>query len=87
MIFQCGVCRKCEMLNGGIMNKTGKRILLIAGAIVLIVILCFVLSNTSKNENYAEKYEGTDLSEEVEGLNREGTYSEYLKQYAAKHSM
>ena len=69
------------------MNKTGKRILLIAGAIVLIVILCFVLSNTSKNENYAEKYEGTDLSEEVEGLNREGTYSEYLKQYAAKHSM
>ena len=66
------------------MNKTGKRILLIAGAIVLIVILCFVLSNTSKNENYAEKYEGTDLSEEVEGLNREGTYSEYLKQYAAE---
>ena len=66
------------------MNKTGKRILLIAGAIVLIVILCFVLSNTSKNENYAEKYEGTDLSEEVEGLNREGTYSEYLKQYATE---
>ena len=32
--------------------------------------------------NYADKYEGVDLTAEVEGLNREGTYSEYLDIHA-----
>ena len=41
-------------------------------------------SGAQEKPQIAEKYEGTDLSEEVEGLNREGTYSEYLKQYAAE---
>lgn len=40
------------------------------------------MSRTSENSNYADKYEGVDLTAEVEGLNREGTYSEYLDIHA-----
>ena len=66
------------------MKEAGKKTLLIVGVILVVFILCFALSKTSKNESYAEKYEGTDLSEEVDGLNREGTYSEYLKSHGAE---
>lgn len=64
------------------MKKNVKKILLIVGAILIICVLCFIMSRTSENSNYADKYEGVDLTAEVEGLNREGTYSEYLDIHA-----
>ena len=70
------------MFDGGIMKKNVKKILLIVGAILIICVLCFIMSRTSENSNYADKYEGVDLTAEVEGLNREGTYSEYLDIHA-----
>ena len=57
------------MFDGGIMKKNVKKILLIVGAILIICVLCFIMSRTSENSNYADKYEGVDLTAEVEGLN------------------
>lgn len=65
------------------MKKSVKKVLLTVGAILIICILCFAISRSSSGDNYAEKYEGTDLQEEVDGLNREGTYQEYLKAHEA----
>ena len=64
------------------MKKNVKKILLIVGAILIICVLCFIMSRTSENSNYADKYEGVDLTAEVEGLNREGPDSEYLDIHA-----
>ena len=63
------------------MKKPVKKILLMVGTVLVICILCFVLNRKTVKDNYSEKYEGTDLSVEVEGLNREGTYLEYLEMH------
>ena len=44
------------------MKKNVKKILLIVGAILIICVLCFIMSRTSENSNYADKYEGVDLT-------------------------
>lgn len=63
------------------MKEAVKKILLIVGAILVVCVIFFAMNRSSAGNNYAEKYEGTDLSVEVKGLNREGTYSEYLNKY------
>lgn len=63
------------------MKDSVKKILLMVGTVLVICILCFAMNKTSVKEDYSEKYVGTDLSVEVDGLNREGTYSEYLKKH------
>ncbi|WP_026653057.1 extracellular solute-binding protein [Butyrivibrio proteoclasticus] len=59
------------------MSKTVKKII----AVVLVVALVasvFVVINNKTIENFANKYEGTDLTKEIEGMERAGGYAGYL---------
>ena len=63
------------------MNKTLRTFLIFLGGIAAIVLLCVLLS-LGKKEDFHEKYEGVDLTLEVEGMERTGTYSGYLTDHA-----
>lgn len=52
--------------------------LIVFAAIIVFIIGIVVISGLFEQENFAEKYEGADLSYDVQGLGREDTYSVYL---------
>ena len=54
-----------------------KKGIILVGVVLVIVIFCIVRKQMSAVENYQDKYQGTDLTVEVDGLGREGTYTEY----------
>lgn len=58
------------------MKRSVKKAIIIIG--VLIVLVICVLLNLRPVENFQQKYEGVDLSADVEGAVREGTYTKYL---------
>ena len=57
-------------------SKRNKIIIVLAVIAVIIAIL--VLLSLRPVKNYAEKYAGTDLDQDVEGMERKGTYKQYL---------
>lgn len=59
------------------MNKNLKTFLILLSFVGALVILCVLLS-MRKVQNYADKYEGVDLNKDVIGLERTGTYENYL---------
>ena len=63
------------------MNKTGTKILigLLAAAAAAGVGIAMSMNHV---ENFAYKYADTDLTQDVVGLNREGTYAGYLTEHA-----
>ena len=63
------------------MNNSLKKFLITLGVIGVIVLIC-VLLNLSGNEDFKAKYENFDLNKQVEGLERTGTYREYLNTHA-----
>ena len=54
-----------------------KKGIILVGVVLVIVIFCIVRKQMSAVENYQDKYQGTDLTVEVDGLGRKGTYTEY----------
>ena len=52
-------------------------------SIIIIVIAAIVIYAVCKKDvdDYHEKYEGYDLTSDVEGVSRENTYTEYLSQH------
>ena len=63
------------------MKYYGKKI--IAGAaIVAAIVIIVILITRNETENFSDKYAGRDLSAGVEGMEREGTYTEYLSDHA-----
>ncbi|MCR5594935.1 MAG: extracellular solute-binding protein [Lachnospiraceae bacterium] len=62
------------------MNGTLKKILISVGVVAGIVLLCVLLS-LRETDNFHDKYEGCDLSTDIQGLERQGTYTGYLNQY------
>ncbi len=62
-------------------RRNGKRILLWAIGIVLVVVLAVTLFGNSEPESYADKYAGVDLESDVGEIVRENTYGSYLEQY------
>ena len=64
------------------MKDAVKKVLLMVGVILAIGVLCFMKNRTNVDEGYQEKYEGEDLAADVDGLDREGTYSQYLSEHA-----
>lgn len=52
--------------------------LIVFAAIIVFIIGIVVISGLFEQDNFAEKYEGADLSYDVQGLGREDTYSVYL---------
>jgi len=70
------------------MNKKLTKVLITIGVIAALIVV-FVLLSGRKVENFASKYEGTDLSKDVAGMEKEGTYTDYvaaheIKGYATK---
>lgn len=63
------------------MKSNGKKI--IAGAaIVAAIAIIVILITRNETENFSDKYAGSDLSAGVAGMEREGTYTEYLSDHA-----
>lgn len=62
------------------MKDSLKKILICIGAIVVIIVVC-ILMNLKERTDFHDKYEGYDLMTDVDGATREGTYTEYLRNY------
>lgn len=63
------------------MGHSAKKIF--AGVAIVVIIAIVVILVTNRGiDNFSDKYAGQDLSAGVEGMEREGTYTEYLDQYA-----
>ena len=54
--------------------------------IVIVAIIAFILSLQGA-EDFHEKYAGTDLTRDVEGMERAGTYTGYLNEHADARDM
>lgn len=62
------------------MKKTVEK-LIITGIVIVCVVVLGVLMSMRGVESFHSKYEGTDLAHDVEGLEREGTYTGYLNEH------
>ncbi len=62
------------------MNKKVKTLLITVGAIAAFVLVCVLLS-LGDVDDYHEKYAGVDLKQDVEGMERGGTYSGYVRKH------
>lgn len=68
------------------MRKNIKKILIVIAVMIVIAIIAFILSLQGA-EDFHEKYAGTDLTRDVEGMERVGTYNGYLNEHADAHDM
>lgn len=68
------------------MRKNKKKILIVIAVMIVIAIIAFILS-LQGTEDFHEKYAGTDLTRDVEGMERVGTYTGYLNEHADAHDM
>lgn len=68
------------------MRKNIKKILIVIAVMIVIAIIAFILSLQGA-EDFHEKYVGTDLTRDVEGMERVGTYTGYLNEHADAHDM
>lgn len=64
------------------MNKAVIKGIGIVVAVLAVILILVGVSSARPKTDYSQKYAGVDLSVEVEGLNREGTYSEYVGKHA-----
>lgn len=67
------------------MKDSTKRILIFAGFILCIVVVCVLLNLTGKT-NYYGKYAGYDLDSDVGSISRQGTYTGYLNEHSSAGS-
>ncbi|MCR5330542.1 MAG: extracellular solute-binding protein [Lachnospiraceae bacterium] len=63
------------------MKDSVKKLLITLGVIAAIVLVC-VLLNLSGNETFEGKYRDFDLNRQIEGLERTGTYRDYLNSHS-----
>lgn len=68
------------------MRKNIKKILIVIAVMIVIAIIAFILSLQGA-EDFHEKYAGTDLTRDVEGMERAGTYIGYLNEHADARDM
>ncbi|SEL25219.1 ABC-type glycerol-3-phosphate transport system, substrate-binding protein [Butyrivibrio sp. ob235] len=63
------------------MKKTSRTILIVVGVLAVLIGICVLLSMRDVDD-FHNKYEGSDLSVDVEGMERTGTYTLYLNGHA-----
>lgn len=63
------------------MKSSGKKVVLALGGVIAVV-LVLVLMSLRDVEDFHDKYAGADLNADIEGMEREGTYSGYLNAHA-----
>lgn len=68
------------------MRNNIKKILIVIAVMIVIAIIAFILSLQGA-EDFHEKYAGTDLTRDVEGMERVGTYTGYLNEHADAQDM
>lgn len=68
------------------MRKNIKKILIVIAVMIVIAIIAFFLSLQGA-EDFHEKYAGTDLTRDVEGMERVGTYTGYLNEHMDAQDM
>ncbi|MBD5472370.1 MAG: extracellular solute-binding protein [Lachnospiraceae bacterium] len=59
-----------------------KKKAIIAAVVVVVIVVIIILLSTRGVENFYDKYAGVDLTVDVEGMEREGTYTGYLNTHA-----
>ena len=64
------------------MNKTLQKLLIVLGVLAAIVCLCLVLARRERTD-FHDKYADTDLTQEIEGMERVGAYTGYLNEHAS----
>ena len=64
------------------MNKTLQKILIVLGVVAAIVLVCVLLSGREKKD-FHDKYKDADLTQEIAGMERTGSYTGYLNTYAS----
>ena len=62
--------------------KDSTKKLLLLGGIALFIVLIYAINGLTTADSYRAKYEGYDLTEDVKGAERKGTYSLYLSAHA-----
>lgn len=62
-------------------KKSGKKIIIAVAVVAVIVLIAFLMSLRGVDD-FHEKYAGADLSTDVEGMQRAGTYTGYLNAHA-----
>ncbi len=63
------------------MKETQKKALITLAVVAVIAVVC-VLMSLRPVENFQEKYAGVNLEQDIEGVERDGTYSKYLAAHA-----
>ena len=63
-------------------NSARNKKIIIAVAVVVVLIAILVLLSLRPVKNYNDKYAGTNLDVDVEGMERSGTYKQYVMQHA-----
>lgn len=61
--------------------KNSVKKVIVAAAVAAAVVLVAVFASLGGVEDFHDKYEGADLTAGVEGMEREGTYTEYLNSH------
>ncbi len=64
-----------------VMSKNAKKVVITLAVIAAFVVLCVLLS-LRKVDDFSDKYAGQDLTKEVAGMERTGTYSGYMNAHA-----
>ena len=59
-----------------------KKKAIIAAVVVVVIVVIIILLSMRGVENFYDKYAGVDLTVDVEGMEREGTYTGYLNTHA-----
>lgn len=67
------------------MRKTSGKIILVLAILAVLVLICVLLS-MRKTETFENKYAGVDLTTDVAGMERTGTYNGYLHDHAGAAS-
>lgn len=62
------------------MKDSVKKLIICIGFVAAVIVVC-ILMNLKDVSNFHDKYAGADLSTDVEGAKRNGTYTEYLMKY------
>ena len=65
----------------GDMKNSVKKLIISVGLVVVLIGL-FVLKNLNAVSDFHDKYEGVDLLSDVEGMQRTGTYTQYLNEHS-----
>lgn len=63
-------------------NSVKNKKIITAAVVVLLMVLIIILMSMRSVENFYDKYAGTDLTADVEGMEREDTYTGYLNDHA-----